>query len=160
MSRTHRGKKPPGYDYWSRRPGNGGHGKDAKDLTHSKERMLDKKIERDSEINPYEDCDDDWSDQELKKQGVVVQDSLERMEIDQLREECKKSKEDLEKLKAEPLREISYETLQNELERLPLTWYPGLILHLVELSYNKKIFLPGGASRIIHQWESRNSKCP
>lgn len=46
MSRTKRGEKGPGYDYWSRRhPGNGidGYGKPIKKLTHKYERQLSKR---------------------------------------------------------------------------------------------------------------------
>lgn len=42
MSRTIKGSKGPGYDYWSRRhPGNGiiGHGKKVKKRTHKYERQ-------------------------------------------------------------------------------------------------------------------------
>ena len=41
MSRTKRGEKGPGYDYWSRRPysSNYGYGPDIKKLCHRKERV-------------------------------------------------------------------------------------------------------------------------
>lgn len=40
MSRTKRGSKGPGYDYWSRRPHSGnGHGPEVKRLCHSVERQ-------------------------------------------------------------------------------------------------------------------------
>lgn len=46
MSRTRRGRKPPGYEYWSRRPrGVNGYGKIAKWMTKRAERMRDKEIE-------------------------------------------------------------------------------------------------------------------
>jgi len=42
MSRTKRGSKPPGFEYWTARPGNEhgnqGYGKQAKRNTHRKER--------------------------------------------------------------------------------------------------------------------------
>lgn len=42
MSRTARGSKPPGFEYWTARPGNEhgnqGYGKQAKRNTHRKER--------------------------------------------------------------------------------------------------------------------------
>lgn len=48
MSRTYRkGGKGPGYEYWSRRPGNkngGSPGKETKKRTHRLERIEDKKI--------------------------------------------------------------------------------------------------------------------
>lgn len=44
MSRTKRNRgKPPGYDWWSRRPGSSyGPGKGAKRLAHHKERAVEK----------------------------------------------------------------------------------------------------------------------
>jgi hypothetical protein len=45
MSKTKKGSKGPGYDYWSRRPGNtgsSGFGKTVKKITHAKERMKSK----------------------------------------------------------------------------------------------------------------------
>lgn len=45
MSRTRRGGKPPGYEFWSRRPCSGnGHGKVVKDMTKAKERMEEKEL--------------------------------------------------------------------------------------------------------------------
>jgi hypothetical protein len=48
MSRTIKGTKPKGYDFWSARPGNkhgaGGFGKNAKKFTHRAERYLSNKI--------------------------------------------------------------------------------------------------------------------
>lgn len=44
MSRSKKGSKGPGYDYWSRRPGSGmGHGPDVKEVTHRAERQEAKK---------------------------------------------------------------------------------------------------------------------
>ena len=45
MSRTAKGSKGPGYEFWSRRPGNkygGAIGRYAKTLTHSRERQMGK----------------------------------------------------------------------------------------------------------------------
>lgn len=45
MSRTKRGGKAPGFEFWSRRPGNkygGAIGRYAKTLTHSRERQMSK----------------------------------------------------------------------------------------------------------------------
>lgn len=52
MSRTKRGEKGPGYDYWGRRPlsGNCGYGPFVKHVTHRKERRINKTIVR-KEIN-------------------------------------------------------------------------------------------------------------
>lgn len=47
MSRTVKGKKGPGYEYWSRRPNcNGAVGKEAKQIIHSIERQNNKKETR------------------------------------------------------------------------------------------------------------------
>lgn len=46
MSRSRRGGKPPGYEYWSKRPGKGSKmpsGKSAKKSTHKAERRQAKK---------------------------------------------------------------------------------------------------------------------
>ena len=40
MSRTRKGSKPPGYEFWSKRPaGQGGRGAYAKKITHKVERL-------------------------------------------------------------------------------------------------------------------------
>ena len=47
MSRTKKGSKPFGYDYWSKRPYSGyGYGKDIKDMCHRAERMQENEIVR------------------------------------------------------------------------------------------------------------------
>lgn len=47
MSRTIKGKKGAGYDYWSRRPHSGkGYGPDIKDASHRSERMKAKEETR------------------------------------------------------------------------------------------------------------------
>jgi hypothetical protein len=44
MSRTIRGSKGAGYDFWSRRPHSGnGHGRVVKDMTHRTERAIAKR---------------------------------------------------------------------------------------------------------------------
>ena len=51
MSRTIKGAKGPGYDFWSRRAGNfgaNGFGPIAKHITHRKERTQNKRIVRES----------------------------------------------------------------------------------------------------------------
>ena len=48
MSRTKKGKKSPGIDYWGKRAMSGccGHGKEIKKITSGKERVATKKVER------------------------------------------------------------------------------------------------------------------
>jgi hypothetical protein len=45
MSRTRKGKKPVGYEFWSRRPGKMGSGKVGKQITKRRERALNRIIE-------------------------------------------------------------------------------------------------------------------
>jgi hypothetical protein len=52
MSRTRKGRKGGGYDFWSRRPGDGYFGPVAKLITKRSERMIDKQLERQAMIDP------------------------------------------------------------------------------------------------------------
>lgn len=46
MSRSKKGKKAPGYEYWSKRPNSiSPPGKTSKNITHRKERAATKRIE-------------------------------------------------------------------------------------------------------------------
>jgi hypothetical protein len=47
MSRTKRGSKPPGWEFWSRRPQSGGVGAESKRICHSQERMQKKELLQD-----------------------------------------------------------------------------------------------------------------
>jgi hypothetical protein len=47
----------------------------------------------------------------------------------------------------------NYESLRDELGKLPATWYPDLIRSMVEAAYAKKVFVKGGASRLISNLE-------
>lgn len=51
MSRTRKGSKGCGYDFWSRRPGDGHFGPVAKKVTARSERMRDKQIERQAMVD-------------------------------------------------------------------------------------------------------------
>lgn len=44
MSRTKKGSKPPGYEFWSRRPQCGGVGSESKRICHRQERMQKKEL--------------------------------------------------------------------------------------------------------------------
>ena len=60
MSRTRRGEKAPGYDYWTKRPGNKGGappGKFTKKMTHKAERKIN--------MPAYEQTEHDYSDDRL-----------------------------------------------------------------------------------------------
>lgn len=56
MSRSKRGGKSPGYEYWSKRPcSTMGHGKDVKQMTKEKERMASKQeLQRELNTTPKE----------------------------------------------------------------------------------------------------------
>jgi hypothetical protein len=46
-----------------------------------------------------------------------------------------------------------YEDLCNGLKDLPQTWYPALLITMVEAAYSKRVFVPGGASSLIRKAE-------
>lgn len=46
MSRTRKGGKGPGYEFWSSRPGRGGRGRIAKQITHRIERRINRETAR------------------------------------------------------------------------------------------------------------------
>lgn len=55
MSRTRKGSKPTGYDFWSKRPcSTSGYGPVVKDMTHRRERGMNKDIVR-NEMKEYND---------------------------------------------------------------------------------------------------------
>jgi len=54
MSRTRKGGKGPGYDFWSRRSSVGHYGKFSKKVTRKQERARDKQIEHAALVNPEE----------------------------------------------------------------------------------------------------------
>jgi hypothetical protein len=49
MSRTRKGSKAPGWEFWSKRPMSGWIGKAAKKITHKIERLRNKRLRRDEE---------------------------------------------------------------------------------------------------------------
>jgi len=49
----------------------------------------------------------------------------------------------------------SYEEIVAELKEVPTTFLPALIFELVKLSYERKVWLPGGASIAIKRMEVR-----
>lgn len=51
-----------------------------------------------------------------------------------------------------------YEDLVSFLADLPETWYPDLLIRVVEAAYKKEVFLLGGASRLIQRIEQRIGK--
>lgn len=48
---------------------------------------------------------------------------------------------------------LGYDNLINILTRLPATWYPALIIHMVRVSHKKNVFLPTGCTRLVRKVE-------
>lgn len=70
MARTKKGSKVIGYDYWSKRPySSSGFGPVVKNLTHRKERMIDKKLEYDADQGKY--LDEMYYDEEYVPADVL-----------------------------------------------------------------------------------------
>lgn len=50
---------------------------------------------------------------------------------------------------------IDYKDLEDGLEKIPVTWYPAIILHIIEVAHKRNVFKPYGASRMIRKFEKR-----
>jgi hypothetical protein len=50
---------------------------------------------------------------------------------------------------------MSYADTAETIRDLPSTWIPALLLVIVETGYNKHVFQPGGASRLVKDLEER-----
>lgn len=46
-----------------------------------------------------------------------------------------------------------YQDAKDFIKSLPMSWRPALLLYMVECAYEQKVFVPGGASRIVAKWE-------
>ena len=55
-------------------------------------------------------------------------------------------------------KDFTYEDLIEVIKNLPMTFYPAVISEAVQAAYEKKVFLPGGASTIIANVEKRIGK--
>ena len=74
MSRTKRGGKPFGYDYWSKRPCSGlGYGKHIKDMCHSVERMQSKEILLNENTSKYSTDDYPNVVKYFEKKGITIE---------------------------------------------------------------------------------------
>lgn len=60
MSRTQRGAKAPGYEFWSRRPQSGGVGPESKRICHGQERAQAKALVREEVGKSGYFSDQDW----------------------------------------------------------------------------------------------------
>ena len=55
----------------------------------------------------------------------------------------------------------TYEDLKRNLQDLPATWYPALIVAMVEAAYSKRVFVDlNGASNLIRQFEQQRPVLP
>lgn len=51
--------------------------------------------------------------------------------------------------------ESSYDAWVSEIKKLPATWYPALIIEMVEAAYLRGVFIRGGASKMIASVEGK-----
>lgn len=49
----------------------------------------------------------------------------------------------------------SYRALEELLSNLPATWYPALIIHMIEVAHRKNVFKPLGATRLARKTEKK-----
>jgi len=49
-----------------------------------------------------------------------------------------------------------YNDLKEGLKNLPVTWYPALIIEMACAAYKRKVFVPGGASKLIRELEEKH----
>lgn len=61
-------------------------------------------------------------------------------------------------LLGEVIENCDYESLRREVCDQPTTWYSDLIRAMVEAAYEKQVFIPGGASRLIESVEKKIGK--
>jgi hypothetical protein len=44
---------------------------------------------------------------------------------------------------------MSYEEIKKEIQGMPATWYPAMLAATVQAALEKKVFLKGGASKLV-----------
>lgn len=55
---------------------------------------------------------------------------------------------------------MTYDELNSELQNLPQTWYPALLLVMVEAAISKRVFVRGGVTRFVHSIEDKVATSP
>lgn len=55
----------------------------------------------------------------------------------------------------DPLANISYRDLEQLLRELPATWYPALLVALIEGAYTRNVWRPGKVQQFVANIESR-----
>lgn len=56
------------------------------------------------------------------------------------------------------LEDMDYEQIVQSLRNLPMTWYPALIVEMIEAAHNKKVFKDGGATSLARSVEKKLGK--
>jgi hypothetical protein len=54
--------------------------------------------------------------------------------------------------------DLSFEDIEMMVRYLPLTWYPALLIAVIEAAYAHNVFLNGGASKVAARVEKRLHK--
>ncbi len=52
----------------------------------------------------------------------------------------------------------SYNEIVDILKNIPITFYPALLLELIEVSYKRKVWIDGGASKLVKRIENKIKK--
>jgi len=56
---------------------------------------------------------------------------------------------------------MTYAESKAFIDSLPVTWLPALLLHFVKVCLEKKVFVPGGATRLVKSEEIEHyAICP
>jgi hypothetical protein len=50
---------------------------------------------------------------------------------------------------------MGYEELKEEIEKAPMTWLPGLLITTLQTACRRRVFQPGGASKVTREIEER-----
>lgn len=56
------------------------------------------------------------------------------------------------------MKDLSYEQITQLIRDLPRTWYPALILEMINAAYAKKVFVRGGAEVLVSNHEKRRNR--
>ena len=53
---------------------------------------------------------------------------------------------------------MDYEELVNAIKECPVTYLPALLIKVIETCYERRVFMPGGASKMANRVEERMGK--
>lgn len=51
-----------------------------------------------------------------------------------------------------------YNRIKEEIVNLPVTWYPALIVEMVQAAIQKRVFKPGGITEFVKEIEDRTNE--